>query len=189
MMTLFRHTLTPLLLALCTLTVAGSGYAESRDPEQHFFHQSFNNLVEEVAIVRQQNLTGLVVMFSDEDCPWCQKMKATVMSQPSVQDYYREHFRVLHIDTRGDTPITDFNGEEMSEKDFAFKIHRVRATPVFIFFDQQGNPVQRYTGATRDVAEFLWLAEFVVSGDYQRTSFTKYKRQRRERAALGGLSG
>ena len=60
-------------------------------------------------------------------------------------------------DTRGDTMLTDFSGREMAEKDFAFKEHRVRATPVFIFFGLDGKPMLRYTGATRDVDEFLWL--------------------------------
>lgn len=184
MMNVFHRILTPALLALCTL----SACAEPRNPEQYFFHQSFNNLMEEAEVVKQQNLTGLFVMFSDDDCPWCQKMKASVMNQPLIQDYYRSHFRVLHIDIRGDTFVTNFNGVELSEKDFAFRIHRVRATPVFIFFDPKGNPIQRFTGATRDVDEFLWLAEFVVSGEYRHTNFTRYKRHRRDMSHLNGPS-
>jgi thioredoxin-related protein len=76
--------------------------------------------------------------------------------------------------------MTDFQGNEVFEKDFAFKQHRIRATPVFMFFDTSGNKTMRFTGIVRDAREFLWLGEFVVSGDYKKTNFTKYKREREE---------
>lgn len=151
-----------------------------RDPMEYFFHQSFNNLPEELAIAADEGKAGVFIMFSDVDCPWCAKMKATIMSQVAVQDYYRKHFQVLTIDIRGDAMIVDFEGKEMSEKDFAFKEHRVRATPVVMFFDNSGKAVARFTGIVRDVDEFLWLGEYVVSGAFQEMNFTKYKRNRKQ---------
>lgn len=158
-----------------------------RDAMEYFFHQSFNNLEEELEIAREENKDGIFIMFSDKDCPWCLKMKTTIMNRVPVQDYYRQHFRVLTVDIRGDTLMTDFDGNEISEKDFAFKQHRVRATPVFMFFDSEGKKTMRLTGIVRNAKEFLWLGEFVVNGDYQKTNFTKYKRQRaeQEKAASG----
>jgi thioredoxin-related protein len=105
-------------------------------------------------------------------------MKATVLSQVNVQEYYRQRFRRLHIDTRGDGVITAFDGREMPEKDFAFKEHRVRATPVFIFIGLDGKVMHRHTGVTRDAEEFLWLGEFIADGHYRRTNFTTFKRER-----------
>ena len=151
-----------------------------RDAMAYFFHQSFNNLDEELEIAAEENKSGVFIMFSDKDCPWCLKMKTTIMNRVEVQNYYRQHFRLLTIDIRGDTPMTDFDGNEISEKDFAFKQHRVRATPVFMFFDSSGKKTMRLTGIVRDAKEFLWLGEFVVSGAYQNTNFTKYKRERAE---------
>ena len=149
-----------------------------RDPIAYFFDQSFNNLDEELEVAVEEGKSGVFVMFSDKDCPWCAKMKAGIMSRVDVQEYYRKHFRVLMIDIRGDTQMTDFKGEEMSEKEFAFNQHRVRATPVFMFFDTSGNKTMRLTGIVRNAEEFIWLAEFVVDGDYKTTNFNKYKRQR-----------
>ena len=151
-----------------------------RDAMEYFFHQSFNNLDEELEIAAEENKSGVFIMFSDKDCPWCLKMKNTIMNRVEVQEYYRQHFRLLTVDIRGDTPMTDFDGNEVSEKDFAFKQHRVRATPVFMFFDSSGKKTMRLTGIVRDAKEFLWLGEFVVSGAYQNTNFTKYKRERVE---------
>ena len=66
-------------------------------------------------------------------------------------------------------------------KDFAFKRYRVRATPVFAFFDLDGNYIKpaRLTGATRDKEEFMLLGRYVVEGAYTEQPFTRYKRARR----------
>jgi thioredoxin-related protein len=56
----------------------------------------------------------------------------------------------------------------------------VRATPVIMFFDLDGKPVARYTGATADVDEFMWLGQYVADGIYKDMPFTRYKRERRQ---------
>jgi len=150
----------------------------TRDPMQHFFHQSFNSLPDEIADAKRGGQQAILIMFEAEDCPWCAKMKATVLNQVAVQDYYRKHFRILMMDVNGDAPMTDFSGQEMSQKEFAFKHNRVRATPVFTFFDLDGKLMTKYTGAARGPEEFLWLGEFVASGAWKTTNFTAYKRER-----------
>ena len=166
-------------------SVAATGDSQTRDPMEYFFNQSFNNLEEELEIALEENKSGVFIMFSDKDCPWCLKMKTTIMNRVDVQDYYREHFRLLMVDIRGDTMMTDFEGNEIYEKDFAFKQHRVRATPVFMFFDTSGKKIMRLTGIVRNAEEFLWLAEYVVDGEYQETNFTKYKRERAKQEKSG----
>jgi len=174
----------PLLFVLflpCTwAAINDAPTGATRDAMAYFFQQSFNNLPEEAQQAREEGKIGIFVMFNDPDCPWCKKMKATIMNQVPVQDFYQKHFRILHIDTRGDTMMTNFDGTEMAEKDFAFKIHRVRATPVMMFFDLEGNELMRLTGAARSIEEFMWLGEFILNGDYKTTKFSKYKRQRLE---------
>lgn len=182
---IMRYISTAVALMLILLVQAGmstdilaAGDIERRDAAEHFFHQSFNNLDEELEIAEEEGKSGVFIMFTDKDCPWCLKMKTTIMNRADVQDYYREHFRLLMIDINGDTLMTDFEGNEMEEKAFSFKRLRVRATPVFMFFDTKGRKTMRLTGIVRDAREFLWLGEFVTNGDYQRTNFTKYKRER-----------
>jgi len=161
-----------------------SAASPGRDPSVYFFNLSFGDLQEELATARQDGQRGLFIMFGNDDCPWCEKMKSKVFSQPKVQKYYRKYFRILEVDTEGDTPITDFSGHEMSAKNFAFKEFRVRATPVFIFFDLHGKPVMRYTGATSGVKDFMLLGKFVAEGRYKSQTFIAYKRK--QLAAEGG---
>jgi thioredoxin-related protein len=149
-----------------------------RDPGIHFFDQTFGDFSEELANAKEQDKAGILIMFEMDECPFCHRMKTTVLNQPDVQEFFKEHFLIFPVDIEGDVEITDFSGETLAEKEFALKQFRVRATPVFAFFDLDGNLVARYTGATRDAEEFRWLGDYVVEGAYAKTSFTRYKRQR-----------
>lgn len=154
--------------------------AQTRDAMRYFFDQGFGNLQDEAKTARDEGKRGVVIMFTQADCPWCDKMRQTVLNQVAVQDYFHKHFRILHVDMKGDNPLTDFNGKETTEKDFAFG-QRVRATPVFAFFGTDGKLLTKYTGATKDSREFTWLGEFVVDGAYKTQNFTAYKRERMAR--------
>lgn len=166
-----------LALTLCLLSTAQAGKA--RDPGQYFFNDSFWDLAEELQNARAQGKQGVLIMFEMDECPFCHRMKATVLNRPDVQDYFREHFIILPIDIEGDVEIVDFKGRNTTMKDFAFKQLRVRATPVFAFFDLDGNYIKRarYTGATRDWQEFMLLGRYVVEKVYQKEPFARYKRR------------
>jgi thioredoxin-related protein len=169
-------------LALLLVAVASAWAAEVRDPGQHFFDQTFGDFSEELATARDQGKTGVLIMFEMDECPFCHRMKTTVLNRPEVQDYFKEHFLIFPVDIEGDVEVTDFAGQTMPQKDMALGQFRVRATPVFAFFDLDGNLVARYTGATRDAEEFMWLGQYVVDGRYKDLPFAKYKRERREAA-------
>lgn len=171
-------------LAVIAVLVTGTALrAEVRDPGEHFFDQTFGDFSEELARAKEEGKKGVLLMFEMDECPFCHRMKTTVLNQSELQDYFKANFLIFPVDIEGDIEITDFAGNPMPQKDFALKEHRVRATPVFAFFDLEGNLVARYTGATRDAAEFMWLGEYVVEGLYKETTFPKYKRERQ--AALG----
>jgi thioredoxin-related protein len=159
-----------------------SGAGETRDPGDHFFYQSFGDLREELATARNQGKRGIFVMFHNTECPWCEKMRTNVLNQVSVQDYFRKYFINLQIDTEGSEMVTDFDGTEVMEKDFALKHNRVRATPVFAYFDTSGKQLVKYTGATRNIDEFMWLGEYIVGEHYKTKRFAIYKRERQKAA-------
>lgn len=168
------------LLVVGFLLMAGSAAAATRDPSEHFFEQTLGDFSEELQEAQEQGKAGILIMFERDECPFCHRMKTTVLNQVEVQDYFKKHFLIFPVDIEGDVEITDFNGEPFKQKDFAFKQFRVRATPVFGFFNLDGKLVARYTGATRNSDEFLLLGEYVVSGAYKDTSFTRYKRERKK---------
>ncbi|MGD8587900.1 MAG: thioredoxin family protein [Chromatiales bacterium] len=172
--------LSRILLLLSLLCVYALTSAATRDPGSYFFDQSLGDFREELQTARDEGKKGILIMFEMDECPFCHRMKTNVLNQVEVQDYFKANFLIFPVDIEGDVMITDFNGDTVSEKDFAFKQYRVRATPVFAFFDLEGNLVTRYTGATSDVREFLWLGEFVVDAHYKQGNFSRFKRARKQ---------
>ena len=173
----FIATLGALVLS-ATLTAAHA--AAGLDPYAHFFNQTLGDFSEELTVARSEGKKGIMLFFEMDDCPFCHRMKTTILNQPDVQEYFRERFLLFPVDIEGDIEITDFTGQSMKQKDFAFKINRVRATPVIAFYDLEGNRVVKFIGATGDKEEFMWLGEFAAEGLYKETSFAKYKREKRK---------
>ncbi len=165
------------LTLLATTAVAVEG---SRDPHTYFFNETFGDFSEELQNARDANKKGIMIFFEMDECPFCHWMKINVLNRPDIQNYYRENFLIFTVDIEGDVQITDFNGKAMSQKDFAFKEFRVRATPMLAFFDLDGKLVHRHTGRTSDAAEFMLMGRFVAEGKYKETKFARYKREQKK---------
>ena len=168
---LMRLAIFPIVIALTT----PNAFAESRDPYKHFFNNSFGDFKEELQNARAQGKKGVFVFFEMDECPFCHYMKENILSQPEVQAYFRENFLLLDVDIEGDVEMTDFNGTQLKQKDFAAQ-HRVRATPVLAFFDLDGNKTMRFTGRTADLNEFMLLGKYVAEGHYKNGPFVNFKR-------------
>lgn len=168
-------------LFLILAFMATAALAEVRDPGTHFFQAKFGDLKEDLSTAKQDGKVGILLMFEMDECPFCHRMKTTVLNQSEVQDYFRKHFLIYSMDIKGDASLTDFQGKETTEKGFSLE-QRARATPVFIFYDTQGNALARFTGATQNAQEFMLLGRYVVEGGYKGTPFNVYKRQQAEAA-------
>lgn len=166
-----------LLPLILLLLVSAGASAAPRNPDTHFFDQTFGDLKAELDNARKDGKKGALVMFEMEGCPYCKAMREHVLNQPEVQDYYRKHFVIFTIDVKGDTELTDFQGKRVIEKEFAAQF-QVKVTPVFQFFDLDGKPTVRHTGIAKGgVKEFLALGRYVAEGAHENSSFAEYKRK------------
>lgn len=165
-----------IILVLCFSWVLSSYAASTKNPEEYFFDSTFGNFSEELETAKEEGKKGILIFFEMDECPFCHWMKTNVLNQEKVQDFYKKNFLIYSVDIEGDVEVTNFQGKAMTQKDFAFKENRVRATPVIAFFDLQGKRVVRFTGRTGSVDEFLLLGQYVVDKEYEKTKFSKYKR-------------
>ena len=170
-----------IISTIANSTENNTGLSAPRDPYKFFFNETWGDFQEELANAKEQGKKGILIFFEMDECPFCHFMKLNVLNQPVVQEYYRKHFLNFAVDIEGDVEIKNMQGKAMKQKDFAFKENRVRATPVFAFFSLDGKRIFRYTGKASGVDEFLLMGDFVVSNEYQKTSFTRYKRQHKKR--------
>jgi thioredoxin-related protein len=148
----------------------------------NFFDESLNDLHEELVSAKDEGKKGVLLMFEMDECPFCARMKKTVLNRGHVQDYFKENFRILSVDVEGDLELTDFEGKDTTQKEFSLKQFRVRATPVFQFVDLDGKPLKngRLTGATKDANEFMQFGKYIVEGDNEKIPFIRYKRNHKK---------
>ena len=168
------------IITLLCFTIVSKAQAK----ELAFFDQGFGDFTEELASAKEEGKAGVFIFFEMNDCPFCHRMKTTILNQPEVIAFYKKHFKMFIVNIDGDVEITDFQGNTMTQKEFSFKQQRVRATPVLAFFDLQGKRVVKYTGPTSSVEEFIWLGEYMLNGDYKKSNFVRYKRNRRQAADI-----
>lgn len=173
------------LICLLVLSSAVLADGKPRDPYKYFFDESFFDLTEELEVAREQGKQGILIMFEMDECPFCHRMKTTVLNQPDVQAFFKKHFLILPIDIEGDVDMVNFRGKHTTMKDFSFKEYRVRATPVFAFYDVDGRYIKRarFTGATKDKHEFMLLGRYVLDKEYLKQSFSRYKRAQKKQLA------
>ena len=153
---------------------------ETRDASL-FFDEIFDDYQQELEVAKENGKQGVLIMFEMDNCPFCARMKATVLNHANVQDDFHKNFRIFSVDIDGDLEITDFKGKTTTQKDFALK-SRVRATPVFQFYNLEGEPMKngRLTGATKNKEEFLLLGQYIVDKQNEKLSFSRYKRNQKE---------
>lgn len=148
-----------------------------------FFDDSFGNFKEELELARDDEKLGVFIFFEMDDCPFCHRMKDTILKEADVVDYYHQHFKVYRFDIEGGSPVTDFDGTDYATgKEMAERKYRVRATPVMMVFDLDGNPIARYTGPTHTKEEFLLFGRYVVDGHYKEMPFNRFKRAQAQQA-------
>lgn len=172
--------LSMLLLSVSSLSSFAASTGKSpREPAEYFFNETWHNYEEELANAKEQGKVGIMLFFEMDECPYCHYMKMNVLNNPRVQEYYRKHFLIFAVDIEGDIEMVNMKGKTMKQKDFAFREHRVRATPVIAFFDLDGKRIHRHIGKTNGIDEFMWMGEYIVDGSYKKMPFIRYKKMKR----------
>src|SRR3569832_1117877 len=98
------------------MVFAVSAQAETRAPLSYFFQPKFGDFHAELQTAREQGKKGIFLFFEMDDCPFCERMRSTILNQSDVQDAYRAKFLLYPSDGGGGTQMTDFQGKQTTEK-------------------------------------------------------------------------
>jgi len=167
----------PVRLLMVLLLLLSASYAVP-SVEIPFLKLSFLNLKEDL---EEANREGkfLFIMFHQEDCPFCDKMYRVTFQDRRVREFFTKHFYMVLIDIKGANVVVDFEGRELTEKEFAHR-HRVRGTPVFLFVDRNGNQILKLVGYISP-EDWLIVGRFIVEGHYRNKSLYRFLREERKK--------
>ena len=158
---------------------------------QEWFRQSFLELGDEQAQVNGQN-KHLAVFFEQRGCPYCREMHQVNLQIPEIVEFIKSNFGVLQINLWGSKIVTDFDGTEFEEKEFARK-WLVNFTPTVIFLrqgDLTGIPIQlaeaaRMPGYLKPF-HFISMFEFVAGKHYEEKTFQRFLQNKFDRYKAEG---
>lgn len=126
------------LIALLALIALPGFAADLGDDGLHktaWMRDTFKDLTEDLA---EANAEGkrLVLMVEQRGCIYCTKMHTDVFPRADIASYIAGNFFVVQINLHGDTEITDFDGDVLSEKQAARK-WGVLFTPSILFLPEK----------------------------------------------------
>jgi len=101
---------------------------------ESWFLQSFMDLSDDL---EEATLAGkrFVIMWELKGCPYCKETHFVNFAAEEIRHFVRQNFSVLQLNIQGSRIITDFDGEELAERDLARK-YGIRYTPTFQFFGE-----------------------------------------------------
>jgi len=156
-------------VALGLLALSPSAQAEYRS-------ESIDNDYQNEVQAAAEEGKYLVLFFHQAGCPYCDKMRARVHPEPAVMDYFSKHFVMMESNIKGNLDVVMPDGAPANEVEFARKI-RVRATPVFMFYDKDGSAALRTTGYL-DEKQLLLAGKYVVDGVHKTgKSYVRYSQE------------
>jgi thioredoxin-related protein len=149
--------------------------------EEPWFVQSFLDLRDDLATAHEEG-KRFAVMFELKGCPYCKETHLVNFADPEIRAFVQDNFVMLQLNIIGARMVTDFDGEELSERDLAQK-WGVRFTPTTCFYPEDPADVQDRPGHEIEVARmpgyfrpphFLAMYRFVREKAYATTDFRQY---------------
>ena len=149
--------------------------------KEPWFLESFLELADDLETAGKQG-KRFAIMWELKGCPYCKETHFVNFARADIADYVKTNFEVLQLNIIGSRKVTDFDGEELSEKALAAK-YGVRFTPTFQFFPERAAPLKAVEPAKREVSrlagymrpgDFLTMFRFVREKAYESKSFRDY---------------
>jgi thioredoxin-related protein len=149
--------------------------------KEPWFLETFLELPDDLEAAHKDG-KRFVIMWELKGCPYCKETHFVNFAQKRVADYIQANFEVLQLNIIGDRKVTDFDGEELGEKQLAAK-YNVRFTPTFQFFPERAAGLKLLPPEKREVArapgymrpdDFLALFRYVREKAYETKSFRDF---------------
>jgi thioredoxin-related protein len=122
---------------------------------ESWFLQSFLDLSDDLSETTAQG-KRFVIMWELKGCPYCRETHFVNFADPEIRNYVRSNFVVLQLNIQGSRKVTDFDGQELEERELARK-YGVRFTPTFQFFGENPEALAQLEPRKREVTRMFNL--------------------------------
>lgn len=184
------------MLSRRALMMAGGSFAVAAGParaaalmtddgfyREDWFLDSFLDLADDLKSTAAAG-KQLATIWEQPGCPYCRQTHLVNFAYKVIETYVRDHFEVVEFNLRGSRIVTDFDGEQLGERQLAAK-YGIRGTPIIQFFSDKGDlahkvPLEREISRIpgyMSPGAFLLMFRFVGEHAYEHGSLRDYLRQ------------
>jgi thioredoxin-related protein len=151
-----------------------------------WFIESFLELAEDHAAARKHG-KHFAVIWELKGCPYCRETHFVNFARPDIANFVSTNFDVLQLNIIGARKVTDFDGEELGEKQLAAK-YNVKFTPTIQFFPASADGLKDKPAPQREVIripgylkpdDFLDVFRFVQQEAYGTKTFRDFLKSER----------
>lgn len=166
-----------MLFVLPAWLAMGVAQAGIEDGPRHVPHPEWMDpgivdLQDELGHVRDQGLTGLMLMFSTEGCTYCAAFVRASLGDPVLRGRLQRHFVAIGLEIFDDAEMTDPQGEDVPIKRFAER-HKAGMAPTLLFFGPDGRLVFRAIGY-QSPSRFARILDYLIGGHHRQQTFGEY---------------
>ncbi len=122
--------------------------------------KNFNTVM---LLAKYENKSAIVV-FSDPNCVYCQKLKSETLMDKTVQQLLANNFIIGEIYPTDEK--ANFNGKIYSYREL-FSGFGVRGTPTLVFFQSNGKPITFLPGYVGP-SDFQTILRYIAKKEYMR---------------------
>jgi len=122
------------------------------------------------------------LMWELRGCPYCRETHLVNFARPDIARFVQENFDIVQLNIVGSRKVTDFDGNEVGEKQFAAR-YGVHFTPTIQFFPASAAGLKDRDPAKREVAriagylrpdDFLAMFRYVREQAYETGTFLDF---------------
>ena len=183
-----------ILGAGATLLTAPSGVARAEAPilsddglyREPWFVESFLEIGDDLDQAAKRG-KRFALMWELKGCPYCRETHLVNFARPDIAEFVRANFDILQLNIIGSRKVTDFDGGELGEKQFAAR-YGVHFTPTIQFFPPSAAGLKDKDPGKREVArvagylrpdDFLAMFRYVREEAYETRTFRDFLRSAR----------
>jgi thioredoxin-related protein len=183
-----------ILGAAATLLTAASGVARAEGPilsddglyREPWFIESFLEIGDDLDQAAKRG-KRFALMWELKGCPYCRETHLVNFARADIADFVRSNFDILQLNIIGSRKVTDFDGGELGEKQFAAR-YGVHFTPTIQFFPPSAAGLKDKDPGKREVAriagylrpdDFLAMFRYVREEAYETRTFRDFLKSAR----------
>ncbi|MCG6865689.1 MAG: thioredoxin family protein [Thiogranum sp.] len=152
---------------LAVLSLVGPARAE---PPPGYSFQRYDDGLRQAAADNKR----VFVYFGRYGCGFCDKTNKVGFADPAVKQAYSKNYVLVYVNSESMDRLTLPSGERITEMQLGERMNTL-GTPVFFFLEPDGKQILKVYGY-QDPKRLLNMDSYIQSGNYDKVSFSDFKR-------------